>query len=438
MCLCPITIKNPHYDKNFTNSELKALQRKPLSVGDYVVLNSIENFYNRHNTHIQVPCGHCVECQFARQNEFVQRTLMESLGTYQFMFTLTYNNNHIPTLVVESPTAVKEYQYCDFHDITNLFKRIRTKALRHQLVDPMFFDYADYCLAETAISQLRYAVVSERGSYRHRPHFHGIIFVPTHVYSDSQSYSVDPYVIEKILYEKIKENFADNVGTRKNPKYEPLFTHITKIKRGKVNTNYDLHYILPDSTTGTSKVIYYVSKYVIKPDPYMEYMRSNMNGIFAEELGMEELDSIWNRFIRNRIVTSRNYGLGGTHNVIEIHKYLAGCIKTSADSKATRPMFYDQNGKGSNLCSYYVHAATCFSKSRQKPNSPFYFLMDDPDVVDNLYFLDAATRYTFYFNDSTIFLDQTFEEADEPELWSRYLKLQDRIHKITISTDHED
>ena len=64
--------------------------------------------------------------------------------------------------------------------------------------------------------------------------------------------------------------------------------------------------------------------------------------------------------------------------------------------------------------------------------------MDDPEVVDNLYFLDAATRYTFYFNDSTIFLHQTFEEADEPELWSRYMKLQDRIHKITTSTDHED
>ncbi len=438
MCLCPITIKNPHYDPCYVKTELKCLQRKPLSAGDYAVLQSMENFYNRHNTHICVPCGKCPECKLARSNEFVQRCLMESINTYQFMFTLTYDSNHLPELVLETPFGDSvSFTYADFSDITAMFKRIRTLANRGQLISKSFFDNSAYYISQYAIQYLRYAVVSERGSKRHRPHFHGIIFIPQTICIDGNSYSVDPYITENVLYDALFNHFAKNIGTRKNPIYEKLFTFHYKLCAGQIKKNFDLHYIIPDSVSGTSKVIYYVSKYIIKDDPYLDSIKYQLHQ-YREYYTDEELNYYYIHYLKNKIVTSKYFGLGSTFNCIDIHNYLSKCVKDSLNTKQRMPMFYNFDGKASQMCGYYRHVATVLPASRIKENSPFYFIADDPAFKDDTMFFSLADHYGFYFQQNEIFLDKTFEEADEPELWSRFIQIKNKFKKMSSSEAHID
>lgn len=438
MCLCPITIKNPHYDPCYVKTELKCLKREPLSAGDYAVLQSMENFYNRHNTHICVPCGRCPECKLARSNEFVQRCLMESINTYQYMFTLTYDSKHLPELVLETPFGDSfSVTYADFSDITQMMKRIKIEASRGKLINPSLFDNSAYYIAQYAIQYIRYAVVSERGSKRHRPHFHGIVFIPQQICIDSVSYQVDPYIVEHILYDAFFRHFSHNVGTRKNPQYEKLFTFHYKLVAGKIQKNFDLHYIIPDSVSGTSKVIYYVSKYLIKDDPFLDTIKNQLF-LLKDFYHESELHYYFTHYLKNRIVTSKYFGLGSTFNCVDIHKYLTNCVQSSLNTKQKMPMFYNFDGKPSQMCGYYRHVATVLPLSRRKENSPFYFVMDDPAFKDDINFFSLQDNYGFYFQQNEIFLDKTFEEADEPELWSRYVQIKNKFKKITSSDAHID
>lgn len=87
MCLAPIKIKN-------TN----AGSRNPLTLA---LMKDTTHQY------MEVPCGHCEQCVAARQNSFVQRIQAESKYNHLFFSTLTYDNEHLPSISVDVPVVRK-------------------------------------------------------------------------------------------------------------------------------------------------------------------------------------------------------------------------------------------------------------------------------------------------------------------------------------------
>ena len=193
MCLTPIKIKNANKRVGWFSERVKSECSNPARLFDTT------------HTYIYVPCGHCPECVRSRQNDIIQRTNLESLESHLYFCTLTYNNEHLPTL--DNPFRLGEsFTYADITHVQLLMKRLRNHGLK-----------------------FRYLATSERGTKRGRPHFHIIFFFPKSIYKD-------PYKLERELFYLVLNNWAVNVGTRKFPKYVPLCTY--KVSRnGK--RNYD-------------------------------------------------------------------------------------------------------------------------------------------------------------------------------------------------------
>lgn len=93
-----------------------------------------------------VPCGHCVACLQARQQDWVKRVSYEVERSLCSVFvTLTYDNEYLPYNVY--PTLLKS-------DLQKFFKRLRKR---------------------TGI-ELRYFACGEYGTHTIRPHYHAIIW----------------------------------------------------------------------------------------------------------------------------------------------------------------------------------------------------------------------------------------------------------------------
>lgn len=423
MCLRPITIKNPNYDSRFVKIRYKLEHKVCLTVSEKILYNdNYRNLHNRCITHIQVPCGCCEECRIVRSNEFVQRCLMESINSHVFFFTLTYDNKHLPLFQFESSDCelgeIKKYviPYANFGDISDMFKRIRTDEFR-----------------SGSNIQFRYVVVSERGEKKHRPHFHGLLFV---------SNEYDPYFVEKHFSELFEKYWSINVGTRKNPIYESRFTKVVKYINGRPSTNFDFHYVRPDSITGLKNPFYYVSKYITKTDPYIDSLKFKLKSIFEKDeiltkivdnSSQNNFDVMW-RLVHPKLVCSRCFGLGAMHNYIDINQYLKKCVELSYSRNYITPKFYDPvNGKESNLCHYYKYVngrvIDYFNKLYHRDNAelvtPFY---DSTDAI--LFYLnDSDNDYV----DSLFISDETYKEYENRV--NRYVK---RIDNISNPYHHLD
>lgn len=293
MCLAPITIKNPRYGQT--------------SVG-------FSYLHNTHDSHIQVPCGSCVQCISMRQGFFNQRIQMESLRSDLFFFTLTYNP--------ESLIYVNEGEYnlpiMYYPDIANFFKRIRR---------------AGY--------SIRYTYVSEYGTKRHRPHIHGILAVERQYDS-----SVSPHMyltVERIFKDLFAKEWRRNYGTSLNPYYESLFTPV--YRRGR-NTTFDFHYIEP-VLDHDNDVSFYVSKYITKYDKRTHKL---LQKISLDPSLEEDQTSFLLHMIKPRCVMSKDFG---DYNFPAIKQYIRKCI----DNLTTPlPQFYDINTGQSCLLSPYYRA----------------------------------------------------------------------------------
>lgn len=96
-----------------------------------------------------VSCGTCPECIKRRVNDYKQRAYAEfNSSECALFFTLTYDNEHLP--ISEHGISYPRYK-----DIQAFFKRFR-----HHV----------------PTSSFRYMVVSEFGTDKFRPHWHGILF----------------------------------------------------------------------------------------------------------------------------------------------------------------------------------------------------------------------------------------------------------------------
>ena len=92
MCTNPITIRNPYYD----NIPADAGYRR----------------FCPSSPTIQVPCGHCPDCQKSKTSSMVQRCIIEAQTSHIFNITLTYNPEHLP---------IAEYQSLQSGQVVKVF-----------------------------------------------------------------------------------------------------------------------------------------------------------------------------------------------------------------------------------------------------------------------------------------------------------------------------
>lgn len=262
MCTSPVIIKNPNYKQS------------------HIGLNFLKDC---ENSHLAIPCGHCPDCIAVRQNNWVQRSEVESRKSHLFFATLTYDNKHLPVLIVPSEDDDVQYElpFADIHHVQLMMKNIRD----------------NWKTSRT----FKYLAVSELGGQRHRPHFHILFFVEKRAYDDENIIRG----LEKDLWNLCFKYWSINIGSRKEPVYEPLFTYRRKFVGCKVQTNFDLHYVNPSLTTeGVANVFYYVTKYLLKPSS-AESRRQQ-----ALHLNLEEsmYESVWN-IVKCRLLVSKGLGL---------------------------------------------------------------------------------------------------------------------------------
>lgn len=312
MCIAPIILENPYYNRGVS---LETDQGKcRLDIGgkfDYLH-NTIDRF-------ISVPCGRCSQCISSRQNYYVQRIQMESLRSELFYFTLTYANRG---LVFTDKLGYK-IPYPNYSDIQNMFKRLR-KRLGHPILT---------------------FVVSEYGTKRKRPHFHGFIAVNK---DDIKLYYRGSHLYcEKVLFRYVLEEWKRNTSTStKYPVWMPLCDFVVKGKK----CTYDLHWVQPirDHDNDCS---YYVTKYLLKPDDRTDKILRKLSyerhlnaydGLNSDEDYKELISQI-----KPRAVMSKKFG---DYKDPLIKKHISKSIRTNKKL----PQFLDvYTGKTMLLAPYY-------------------------------------------------------------------------------------
>ena len=308
MCDCPVSIKNPNYGR-------KSL----VAFGKDVV-----------SERIYVPCGHCPACIAVRQMNWVQRLQMESLTNYLFFCTLTYNNESLP--IVTTSTGY-DIRYADVSDVQKMFKRLRKSNAFGR--------------------PFRHFSVSELGSQRARPHFHIVFLVPKFSNDDFRT----PLILEKKMFDAVLAEWRRNYGSNRKPIWKPLCTYVRKMVRGRLRTNYDLHYVSPSaSKNGESDVAFYVLKYMMKPSEKSTRLRQAL----SLNLDEEEYESIWS-LVKPRHFESENLGLSLKHPPDKIYKHLRLGIESSKGI-SDYPLFLNPiSGKPFPLARYYRNKGNIFS-----------------------------------------------------------------------------
>lgn len=308
---------------------------------------------------IYVPCGHCHECVSRRQNDIVQRVDAESLRSHIYFITLTYNNEHLPSITVGD----REFAFADFGHLQDAIKRIRRRNL--------------------IFRPFRYLAVSEFGGRKGRPHFHLLLFV--------QKKEKDSYAfltrLDKCVYDAFRSEWRVNVSRRADgkvdtfhPVYEPLYTHREKFVDGHVVCNFDCHRIVNSGTHHHDSVGYYVTKYITKDS---KYARSYYSQIAAEcarcGLDKEVARDAWN-VVKPRMCKSLYFGLCPEDSPFgpwlneEVTKKIAYGIQFAVDHKLQAPVWFDTvTGKTIPMAKYYLNKFITFKDA-------YYFKKDRIDT----------------------------------------------------------
>lgn len=335
MCISPIRIRNP-------NAGMRGMKS--------TLMKDTESKF------INVPCGHCSECIANRQMDFVQRVLMESLVNHLFYCTLTYNNDSLPYL---STSTGYDIRFADVSDIQKMMKRLR---LRNAFGRPF-----------------RYFGVSELGSKRGRPHFHLIFLLPKF---DSDTF-IDCLVLEKVLFDNVLSEWKRNYGSKRVPVWKPLCTYRKMYIRGKIRTNYDLHYVNPVLSDGQeADVAFYVLKYMLKPSNREQRLQQALHLNLPED----EYEAIW-PVVKSRHFESEAFGLGQSDKIdgsYVIHpkvlSYLKDCVVRSKGASPF-PCFYSPvTGKSFPLSPYYKGFAEIYC---EQDALDFYY-SDKNGRIDNV------------------------------------------------------
>lgn len=287
MCLSPIIIKNPYY-----------------KIGN-VGLNS---FHDTVNSHIQVPCGQCPQCIAMRQSFFLQRVQMESLRSWLFMFTLTYNDESLVYANAGDYNIAIPY----LPDIQNMFKRLRRAGYN-----------------------FRVTYTTEYGKKHYRPHFHGIFALDKSL-GDSRFLEKKFY---KLFFNEWRRNYSDDSF---NPDWRPLFTPV--FRKGRCTT-FDFHWIEP-VMDHDNDCAFYVSKYITK---YDKRTHNLLKKILLDCSLVDGETSFLYKSIKPKCNTSKDFGYW---NDPQIFAYINRCA--ARKTLFRYPQYYDiYSGKQMPMSPYY-------------------------------------------------------------------------------------
>lgn len=274
MCKSPISVPNPHYNRIGYVSQF----------GDVIKLSSD---FSSSKQFIEVPCGKCSDCRDSYFNSILQRAICESRSSYMYFVTLTYDDSHIPYIDLDSERVL----YADYSHIQSMIKRFRASGSLNR--------------------EFRYLCVNEYGDRYSRPHFHLLFFVAKSKYDNDST----PYLIEKVLYDNLKIYFAENVGTRKHPIYEPLFTYRERITPFGLRSNYWVKYVASSLDYDSLKVEDESSQ--IRAIRYLiSYVNTNtcVDSSISSFLGNHAHDPILCKRVKcllaNRVRFSKGFGCG--------------------------------------------------------------------------------------------------------------------------------
>lgn len=217
MCKSPISVPNPLYLKEGFGFQFGQATTLP-------------SHFTSNKKFITVPCGKCCECRETYFNSIFQRALCESFSSYLYFVTLTYDDKHIPFVDLDGTRIL----YADYSHIQLMIKRLRN--------------------SNVLCRDFRYLCVNEFGDKFSRPHFHLIFFVAK---SDKDD-ELTKYLLERVLYDNLKIFFSQNVGTRKYPIYEPLFTYSERMTPKGLKSNYWVK-LVESSQDDTLKRIRFIS-----------------------------------------------------------------------------------------------------------------------------------------------------------------------------------
>lgn len=266
MCTSPYYIDNTNLHTRKIVDWIK--KRDPSYVSKNFNLDLKDTTFRK----ILVPCGHCPSCLALRQSYFVQRCQMESLDNDLYFGTLTYCNDTIPRININGYNIT----YADIKDVQNMFKRIRKN-----------YD----------LPKFRYIVVSEFGGKNHRPHFHFLLSVP----SVERASVAEKVSLSLKFHDIFLKEWRRNTGSTRVPIYVPLCKYVCN-SRGR---NFDLHYVNPSlSSNGCSDVAFYVSKYMMKHDKYIDALKS---ALYYNIPDYDDFKDVWNK-VRPRCLVSKGFG----------------------------------------------------------------------------------------------------------------------------------
>lgn len=206
---------------------------------------------------IYVPCGKCQQCRSRKQSDLLQRVQLESLRSYVYFFTLTYNEEHVPRYTLPSGITLMHPNY---KHIVDMFKRIRKNKYFGDRV-------------------IKYIVCSEYTPRNARPHYHGLLFVEKLPSDIRHETDIDLEQIGKLsVLKEWRVNVAtmiakkdsryykkgDVIPNKRHPVYEDLCTFKQSYRHGRLRSTYDFKLVTPNKKDGTNDVSYYVSKYLFK------------------------------------------------------------------------------------------------------------------------------------------------------------------------------
>lgn len=326
MCLCPISIKNPYCGCDPQKG--------------YNYLHDCTSQY------IEVPCGHCKDCVTTRQSAYSVRADLESFKfrSVPFMLTLTYNNEMCPRLPKVGDVLDGVPVLCWKH-VTDMFKRLRIyiernpdSALSKLIPQPRIYTVNG---RERSIPSFKYMFVGEYGKNHLRPHYHALIYIVPPVAVGSPQFDIWRNNVVSVLGDWFKNNWAVNVGTRKNPVYKPLYTYIRKRIASGYQSTFDFHAVIHSDTVDDSSPMYYVTKYLFKPSKRLEKFKKL---VFAKWMNDELSDERYQLF---HTATTRNLRLskffGFPLDEIQMER-VQYSINKSIEISKSYPVYFSSSG----------------------------------------------------------------------------------------------
>lgn len=380
MCLAPILIDNPYYGSPIRSPTFRAI-------------------HDTANTKMAVPCGRCATCIHLKQIYLIQRVQMESLNNDLFYGTLTYNQDSLP--VAEYGNI--KFAYPDFSDWQKMIKMIR----KH---------YPDL--------RFKYMLVTEYGGKKHRPHFHFVLSLPR---SDCGTSLAEKVSKAYRLFNIFLSYWRRNYGSTRKPIWKSLCTYVN---RG-VKYNYDLHYLDPNSSVdGLDGVSFYVTKYILKFDDWVNKFKS----VLFYNLSEKDYKDAWDKF-RPRLLLSKGFG---SPNDFDVRKHIAHGINFALSIPTAFFPYYVSRVNGSTypLAPYY-------SKRFVDVDSTLVFRSRAPEQTiteDDLHKFDVGevrlSNQKKFLNSQS--LEYTFDDINDVNIVTYGIPIQTSPVAQEFATDWEN